>query len=57
MDKTAALNLAIGALRHILKEKRRTTFYPDKRAKLEERLVEYENAIAILDGLKDEQHG
>lgn len=54
MDKTAALNLAIDALRHIMKEKRRTTFYPDKRAKMEERLVEYEDAILILERLKND---
>ena len=55
MDKNAALNLAIDALKRIMQEKRRTTFYPDKRAKLEEKLVEYENAILILERIKEEK--
>ena len=54
MDKNEAIDLAIAALKRIMQEKRRTTFYPDKRAKLEERLVEYENAILILERMKND---
>jgi len=55
MDKIAVLNLAQDALRHIMKEKRKTCYFPDKRVKLEEKLKDYDEAIGILEGMKPRQ--
>jgi len=53
MTKNGALNLAIEGLRHIVKEKRRTQYFPDKRAKMEIKLKDFEAAIEILEALKE----
>jgi len=56
MEKIEAINLAMDALRHLIKEKREyiAHSFPDSIEHAKVELDSFEKAIEILKGLKDE---
>jgi hypothetical protein len=56
MTKNAAINLALDALRHLIKEKREyiAHYFPDSTGHAKAELDNFEKAIKVLEGLRDE---
>jgi hypothetical protein len=55
MNKNKAINLAMDALRHLIKEKREyiAHYFPDSTGQAKVELDNFEKAIKVLKGLKD----